>query len=385
MGDKTTRKGKQNYKAANQKMAEVLSNFELMNQAETTGNRAQMFADTVREWMDLQRGLKPPSTVAGYQYAANDVILYFDEIAPVKTTELTSSMVERYLIWEYERRQSGYMGEYKARVKYKDGSGVENTVKHRATLIRSVLQHAKRDGLVDRNVASSRDCHINLPSPQRNVFPILTVSEANRLMRHLKDEPLWFHVATLMGLLIALRRSEVIGTCESEINWEQNRILIDQTVTQQTIAGQNTITRKPFTKNRKAKDLLLVGPLSPLVKELIEEHKKNQAVFGEQYDHTWDGYLIRYPDGKLVSPNALTNKFKEFLEKHNLEKIRFHDLRHSCASILCAKGVNIRVIQGILGHAQLSTTQIYTQIINDQQDTALIQMSEEIMGEFDET
>lgn len=100
----------------------------------------------------------------------NDVILYFGEIAPVKTVDLTSSMVERYLIWEYERRQPGYVGEYKARVKYTDGSSVENTVKHRATLIRSVLQHAKRDGLVDRNVASSRDCHINLPLPQRNVF-----------------------------------------------------------------------------------------------------------------------------------------------------------------------------------------------------------------------
>ncbi|MBR4291197.1 MAG: site-specific integrase [Oscillospiraceae bacterium] len=211
------------------------------------------------------------------------------------------------------------------------------------------------------------------------------MSEANQLMRHLREEPLWFHVATLMGLLIALRRSEIVGACESEIDWEQNRILIDQTITQQTIDGRNTITRKPFTKNRKAKDLLLVGSLSALIKELIEEHKTNRTVFGEQYDHTWDGYLIRYPDGKLVSPNALTNKFKKFLEKHNLKRIRFYDLRHSCASILCAKGVSIRVIQGILGHAQLATTQMYTQIINDQQDTALIQMSEEIMGESDES
>ena len=75
VGDKTTRKGKQNYKAANQKMVEALSSFEVMNRADISSNKEQMFSDTVREWMDLQRGLKPPSTVAGYQYAANDGIL----------------------------------------------------------------------------------------------------------------------------------------------------------------------------------------------------------------------------------------------------------------------------------------------------------------------
>ena len=59
---------------------------------------------------------------------------------------------------------------------------------------------------------------------------------------------------------------------------------------------------------------------------------------------------------------------------------RFHDLRHGCASILCANGVDILTIQKILGHAQLSTTYMYTHIIDDQQNTALVQMGQQIMG-----
>lgn len=121
-----------------------------------------------------------------------------------------------------------------------------------------------------------------------------------------------------------------------------------------------------------------------MIKKLVEEHKKNEIIFGDSYDHTWDGYLIRYPDGKLVSPNALTNKFDQFVKKHNLKPIRFHDLRHSCASILYAMGVDLLTIMEILGHAQLSTTLIYTHILNDQRNSALNQMGQQIMGEIDE-
>ena len=91
--------------------------------------------------------------------------------------------------------------------------------------------------------------------------------------------------------------------------------------------------------------------------------------------------MIRYPDGKLVSPNALTNKFAAFVKKHNLKPIRYHDLRHSCASILHANGADFLTIQEILGHAQFSTTFIYTHIIDDQQNSALEQMSCMLMEE----
>ena len=91
--------------------------------------------------------------------------------------------------------------------------------------------------------------------------------------------------------------------------------------------------------------------------------------------------MIRYPDGKLVSPNALTNKFAAFVKKHNLKPIRYHDLRHSCASILHANGADFLTIQEILGHAQLSTTFIYTHIIDDQQNSALEQMRCMLMEE----
>lgn len=372
-------KEKKQDREADKKVAEVLASFVVPGSKDE--RKDQMFWQTILAWLDLQKKTKPASTYAGYQYAANDVMLYFKEICPVKTIDLTSTMVEAYQAWEYARRQPGYTGEHKKNTKYKDGSGVENTIKHRTTLIRSVLQYAKRDGLVARNVASSRDCHISLPSPQRNLFRVLTLAEANRMMTLARKEALWFLVAIAMGLLIGLRRSEVIGACEDAINWDTCQIIISQTITQQTVDGKNTLTVKPYTKNKKTKDLDLVLQLKGLVKSLIEENRKNAEAFGKDYDHTWDGYLFRHPDGKLVTPDELTKKFAAFVKKHQLKPIRFHDLRHSCASILYANGVDILTIQKILGHAQLSTTFMYTHIINDQQKTALAQMGQQIMGD----
>lgn len=144
-----------------------------------------------------------------------------------------------------------------------------------------------------------------------------------------ESEELWFRAAISLGLLLGLRRSETVGTMESALNWEEKRIVITQTVTQQTVDGKNIVVVKPFTKNKRPKNLPLVSSLCEIIAELVKENKKNETIFGKDYDHTWDGYLIRYPDGKLVSPNALTNKFAAFVKKHNLKPIRYHDLRHA--------------------------------------------------------
>ena len=60
--------------------------------------------------------------------------------------------------------------------------------------------------------------------------------------------------------------------------------------------------------------------------------------------------------GTLISPHYLTSAFPKLLEKNGLRKIRFHDLRHSCASLLLTNGVSMKQIQEWLGHSDFSTT-----------------------------
>ena len=69
------------------------------------------------------------------------------------------------------------------------------------------------------------------------------------------------------------------------------------------------------------------------------------------------------PMGKRIRPDFLSQHFPDFLVAHQMKRIRFHDLRHSCASLLYANGVSLKEIQEWLGHSDISTTSnIYTHL-----------------------
>ena len=379
--DSSPRKAKQQERAANAKLAEILQDFCTESKAGNVGKKEQLLTETVTQWYEHQCGSKAPGTLSSYKYAVNDITYYFDTYLSVKTVDTTPAHIEQYLNWERARRQPNYTGKDKKRVKYADGSGIENTVMHRATVLRCVLQYAKREGIVECNAASKNDSQIDLPRPQRHEFSILHTDEAKRLLQQINYEDLWFRVAVTMGLLLGLRRSEIIGLRISDINFGDNTICVSHTVTQQTLNGKNSLTPKPFTKNRTPKSFTISPAFTDLLKTLAEEHKRNEILFGAGYDKTWDGYLMRYPDGKLVSPNALTTAFSHFTKKNNFKPLRFHDLRHSCASILYANGTDLMTIQEILGHAQLTTTISYTHKISDRKGKALADMSERFFPE----
>lgn len=380
VGNQDSRAGKKARREADLKCAEAIQNFRAPGEQKKDFTE-QLFADTVREWLKRQEGVKAPSTISGYQYCANDVITYFTEICPVRTVDLTSKMIEDYQVWERARRSENYVGMYGRKRKYMDGSGVENTIKHRTTLIGSVLQYAKRDDLVVRNMASPRDCQVELPKPMRHLFPLLTEREVSRLIQATQREPLWFRLVVLLAALFGLRRSEICGLCVEDIDWEMRTITIRRTVTQQTVNRKNTITSRPFTKNRRPKVFALVEPVERALRVLLAEHEKNEMLFGSSYCHDWDGYLLRYADGKLISPNTVTNYFMSFNKQAGLKEIRLHDLRHSCASILLAIGYDMRTIQEIMGHAQMSTTMLYTHPLGDTKHTAVATLSSRLVEE----
>ena len=86
-----------------------------------------------------------------------------------------------------------------------------------------------------------------------------------------------------------------------------------------------------------------------------------------------------YPDGELISPNTVTNYFDRFIKSHGFKQIRFHDLRHSCASILLALGNDIRTIQEYMGHNQISTTELYTHPYAGTKNAAVAGLSKQLM------
>ena len=98
----------------------------------------------------------------------------------------------------------------------------------------------------------------------------------------------------------------------------------------------------------------------PQAENLLLEKKRqienNKTMLGKQYDNQYLDYVCVDNMGRLIRPGRLTHSFCKILKQNNLKHIRFHDLRHSCASIMLANGVPMKQIQEWLGHADFGTT-----------------------------
>lgn len=101
-------------------------------------------------------------------------------------------------------------------------------------------------------------------------------------------------------------------------------------------------------------------PLIPHIEDMLLEKRKMDKHYkklgGRDYSTEFDGFVCVDPFGKLISPNTVTHDFHEVIKKHDMKMLRFHDLRHSCASLLLANDIPMKAIQEWLGYATFNIT-----------------------------
>ncbi len=136
------------------------------------------------------------------------------------------------------------------------------------------------------------------------------------------------------------------------------------TVTEVTLEGKHELIEKDRTKTKSSyRTLPLVAPFEKLLLKMKANQEVNRKVCGKAYCNDYLEYVYLNELGERIRPNYITQHFGIVLKNNNLKKIRFHDLRHSCASLLYANGVCLKEIQEWLGHSDISTTSnIYTHL-----------------------
>ena len=155
-----------------------------------------------------------------------------------------------------------------------------------------------------------------------------------------------------LAAYMGLRRGEVLGLKWEHIDFENAILHIDNTRTQ---AGSSTIEKQPKTE-RSIRQL----HISPELMQLLKEQKNKQAELN-RHNKTPQEYVVTMDNGKPFKPNYLSESFHHHLVKHGFKLIRFHDLRHSFASIANSAGTSLRDISEAMGHSNISTTSdIYT-------------------------
>ena len=149
----------------------------------------------------------------------------------------------------------------------------------------------------------------------------------------------------------------MLGLKWSSIDFERKSMTINHKVTEQRVNGKYVPVVSDVMKNKTSCRTL---PLIPAVEEELLKQKEKQQLyrklFKKSYSTEYLDFVCTDQEGKLLRPNFVTEHFDWLLTKYGLKHIRFHDLRHSCASLLLSQGIPMKQIQEWLGHSDFSTT-----------------------------
>ena len=226
-----------------------------------------------------------------------------------------------------------------------------NTVIHYHAVIHSALKYAVKTDMLIQNVADKVD------RPRKNSFqPVfLSADEMQKMFEALRGTKL--ELPVLVAAFYGLRRSEALGLKWDAIDFERNTITIKHIVTNAKIDGKCEIVCADRAKTKSSlRSLPLVSNIREKLLVLREQQKENRRVCGNCYSKKYDGYVFVDAMGNIFNPRSVTANFSKLLEQNGLRHIRFHDLRHSCASLLLANDVPLKQIQEWLGHSDIGTT-----------------------------
>ncbi len=217
-------------------------------------------------------------------------------------------------------------------------------MKRHKLIIQFICKEAIKNNLILKNPCE----FVVLPKQQRREADFYTLEELQQMFQCLKDETLY--PLLYFTVMYGLRRSEVLGLKWDSINFASGIVTIKHTVVR-----FSTVVEKDSTKNASSfRSYPLTAEIKEILLQLKQQENENRKLFGKDYNES--DYIFKWADGKPFAPDYVTRNFSQLLKKHNLRHIRFHDLRHSCASLLIANDFSIKDIQEWLGHSDIQVT-----------------------------
>ena len=291
-----------------------------------------LFADYMELWLEIIRSSVEKTTFSSYtQMVKKKIAPYF------RNTGLTLDGIQAKHI------QSFYLHELK--------TVSPGTVIHYHANIHKALKYAVKMDLIPFNPADK----VERPKKQRYIADYYRQEELERLLEASKDHP--YSLLIQMTAFYGLRRGEVVGLKWDAIDFEQGTISVKRTVTSTIIDGKYQEFEQQSAKTKSSlRTLPLIGSFREYFMQVKEAQELNKQVCGNCYNYEYDGFVFVDELGERMRVEYLTNAFPKFLESHGLRRMRFHDLRHSCASLLLANGVPLKHIQEWLGHSDFTTT-----------------------------
>lgn len=326
---------KNNKRAAEELMRGIVANFDGKNAPiiKTQPNNDDMlFGDYLTEWIEIAKPNLQLSTYAAYKNKIKYIASYFNEHG-ITLQSITPVDIQTYYKW------------------LMDNGKTIQACTHAHVIIRRALEIAYRTDIIPINPAAK----VQKPKSPKYEAKYYDIKQLKTLFECMQGDR--FELMYKMTAFYGLRRSELCGMQWNSIDFEKNTLTLNHSVVQTCVDGKLQLIKKDIMKNASSKRTMpLIPDLKDALLKLRIKQGNNRTLYSNGYDMQYVDYVWVDDLGKLINPNTLTCHFKSLLAQNGLPPIRFHELRHSCASLLIACGVSMKEIQEWLGHSAISTT-----------------------------
>jgi len=317
----------------------------------TEGTFVEPSQITVKQWITtwLQEYMKPhlrPTTWESYQ-----------ELAEGHVVPAIGKILLRKLRPEHLQKLYNDL----LRNGRKDGKGglSPRTVRYIHSIIHHALEQAVKNGLVARNVSTATE----LPKERKKEMATLTAEQVDALLREARNDRLYpalvleFHTGLRLGKLLALRWDD--------IDLKAGLVSVKKSLVSTKTEGPGGKKTKVIFQEPKTEKSLRTIPIPPDVVSVLKAHKIRQTEerlkLGPSYNT--EGPVFTSSEGTPMWPTNFRRYWKNLLKRANLPDIRFHDARHTFATLMLELGEHPKTIQEILGHSRISQTlDIYSHV-----------------------
>ena len=223
-----------------------------------------------------------------------------------------------------------------------------NTVIHYHALLRKTFTEAYIRKLIKENIM----LEIPRPKKEKYISEVFNLKEINIFLNHIKGHR--FELEMNLALFYGFRRSELLGLRFSVIDFDNNTILVNTKIT--SSEKEKLVPKQKMKNDSSYRIMPLLDSIKKLIIQRMERIKKDKHFFKNIYTKKWEGFICVGENGELIKPDRVTRTFRKLINECGLKKIRLHDLRHSCATLLYEQDIQLKDIQMWLGHSDIQTT-----------------------------
>lgn len=301
------------------------------------------------QWHNQRKQNLSPNTVIAYETNIRAHIIPY--IGSVKLADLKSSTIQQ--LYNTLITKDALKGK---------------TVVFIHAILTTALKAARLNGYIKEDICAK----VKPPKTSKYKHHPLSLNQIRELLKCLDGEK--YETEIKLAILLGLRRGEVLGLKEEDVDFESHSILIQRQVNitndrydaddDSPCYGLRGL--KSETSNRL---LYMSDEIEEIIKKRIEYNHKQKAMLGDEYHD--QGLICCKANGSLIGSDTLYRNFKKILRKYNLPDIRFHDLRHSYATLCIDSGVPLKVISQALGHSSTAITDmVYADSISQKRQLA---------------